>query len=433
MANEREVRHDTPGETTVDATIQPSLKTTAIHDQAMAAADRILRPKDELVYLGLNEGAPAEAARLNKLTKGAIVSVTDSEKDDQLTVGKQTFDLANEQEARRYLTAIGVPEDKHAALVTLMQDVLPDSRDEIGQMIRLFWEAEHGERTLDRLVMSGHSSGSSIWGDQNGIFLFTYIGELAKVFPRAGGQIRHIMLSACNTGGEFSLRAWNEMFPSLESIWAYIERSPGAASGAMGHQEVWNRATQNQEVADMAAARKKVARQRDGDNVVTWTKTEGYQGGKTLEIQQAIASVQALEYDFNRFYYGDAELHDPHSGPLRDYYQAVIQLFNHSDLPADQRAHWDARKQTTLLLLFFKNVRVKFADRLKPQLDAGYQAAGIPQPNWKAIDRGRAWDAASTLSARCTLIGASAADEACHLVKAGLAELSGDVLAENYT
>ena len=48
------------------------------------------------------------------------------------------------------------------------------------KFLRILSEAEMGERKIDRMVLSGHSVGSQIWGDDNGEIGFDELERLGR-------------------------------------------------------------------------------------------------------------------------------------------------------------------------------------------------------------------------------------------------------------
>lgn len=120
-----------------------------------------------------------------------------------------------------------------------------------------------------RLVISGHhyapwTSGRPdvIWGGSHGgesfarVFtLFTSLGELCAIFPRAAAQVEDLMFSACFTGvPEEHANAKcpaiaphfckPELFPNLKSLWGYFQVSPSGDT-ACRHVGLWEKATRD--------------------------------------------------------------------------------------------------------------------------------------------------------------------------------------------
>lgn len=381
------------------------------------------KPKDELLFIGMSDGSHDEIRELRKVT--AVAGVTDAAKDDTIKHGAKTFDLTGEQGIRDYLAALGVPAAKIEPTVEILMRCGGDARDEVAQIVRIYHQAEIGYRVLDRVVLSGHSSGTVAWGDSNGVLEYERLAELAKVFTGAVAQVRDLMLSACFTGEEGTMEQYHRMYPNLDSIWAYSGSSPGTHSGAKGHMRVWEKATRGKQVPDMDAAHKEVSRHRKGDQVATWTKDDGYHGKAPMTYADALAAVQADEATFQSFYRGDEEVADAGSGPMFEYYQKLHRLVGHPDIPDGDRAHWEERKEQVLRLRYWAKVRQKFGAGYRAQLDAGFKEAGVDQPSWGALTRAAAIALDASLAARAG--AGSAAAEAARLV-AGLAALDKDVI-----
>ena len=86
-------------------------------------------------------------------------------------------------------------------------------------------EAEMGERTIERLVFSGHSVGSGVWGDENGIEMAPS-KKTMDIFPKASGQVEDVLLAACYSGGQNTMKTYRGLFPNLKTIWRMMVLRP---------------------------------------------------------------------------------------------------------------------------------------------------------------------------------------------------------------
>ena len=251
-----------------------------IRAQNNPTGQRDLNPqKNGIVFMGMNTYAHYESQALNCFNKGdgGVRSALPQKKQDHLKRGSTEYDLATESGAASYIATLGLPDNLAIKAATFLVNAGEDARDELGEFIRILSEAEMGERKIDRMVLSGHSAGSQIWGDDNGEILFDQLAELTKLFPNAMGQVQHLFMSACSTGKEEGIKQYPELFQGLESVFAYHASSPGTWTGAIDHLGQWEEATEAGKPASNVDP-SLVDGIRKSKNSATWNKTDGYQG-----------------------------------------------------------------------------------------------------------------------------------------------------------
>lgn len=385
-----------------------------------------LQPRqDPILYLGMNEYAADELRTLQQANadRGGVVGITPSKEPDKIKLGATTHDLSQATAIPAFLQAIGVPADRVVALTDLLAGADSGARDELGQLIKVLTEADTGRRALSRVVFSGHSVGSIIWGDGNGSIQFSTMAALWGFFPKAAGQVEDLMLSACYSGAEGTMDQYHGWFPNLKTIWAYAGSSPGTWTGAMTHMKLWEKATEGK---DPATIDRNVAKgTHKGDNVATWDKKKGYRGGQPVTLDDARRAVEELEPDFQDFFLGYREVEDPQTGPLRDYYNAVQRLVGHPEVDGGTRATLESQRDTTIRLLFYGLVRAKFSAAHGAPLKAGYDDAKLALPAYGTLPRGKALAAIEQLAAAG---GRAPAQEALRLLQKGLRDLDPSVI-----
>jgi hypothetical protein len=234
-----------------------------------------------VVYLGLNDRARDTEARVFDGMENATViqgQGADSEMQGKImsTDGETALDLSNDEDVTRFLQETGVgalrtdadgnpleTEEQAAARLAGLQTFfvgeegedgertggLPtDMRDEMAGFVQTLQQVEQGETRMDRLVISGHSFGDSVFSDSTGNDMsFEQLGQLMQHFPEAQGGVEDLMLSACHTlekkfgtdGGE----QYQEIFPELSTAWAYNGFSPSFEQGSPRHIRNWERAS----------------------------------------------------------------------------------------------------------------------------------------------------------------------------------------------
>jgi hypothetical protein len=238
--------------------------------------------RDDILYLGLN---PASRDKEMDQLEGAGASVTGvtgargARNQDTAKVDGRTVDLGTPEGIEALMGSFPkLDAARIGALTSFFEGAGGNAKDELAQLARYLYDAEFGKRLFKRVVLSGHSYGVSIWGDDNGSIPFTDLATLATIFPAAVGQVEDLMLSACNTGQSEKLDQYTGIFPNLKSIWAYVGYSPSAATGSLRHVKEWEKATRGKADEDkMDAGREKVGR-GSGDkdkNVALWSRETG--------------------------------------------------------------------------------------------------------------------------------------------------------------
>jgi hypothetical protein len=252
-----------------------------------------------VVYLGLNDRARGTESKVfNGMENATVIEGhgADSEMQGKImsTDGKTALDLSKDEDVNRYLRESGVgalrtdadgkpleTEEQAAARLASLQTFfvgeqgedgtrtggLPtDMRDEMAGFVKTLQSVEQGETRMDRLVISGHSFGDSVFSDTTGNDMsFKQLGALMQHFPQAQGGVEDLMLSACHTlekqYGTDDGQQYKDIFPELNTTWAYNGFSPSFEQGSSGHIRNWERASRGD---DPNAVRQ--AARRQGSN-----------------------------------------------------------------------------------------------------------------------------------------------------------------------
>jgi hypothetical protein len=399
-----------------------------IKAQNNPTGDRALNPnKNGIVYMGLNHYAHDESRKLNDLNRGTggAISATPQVKQDHITKGGIEYDLKTESGAAQYITTLGLPDHVALQAAEFLHAAGGQARDELAQFIRILSEAEMGERKIDRMVLSGHSVGSQIWGDDNGQVSFSELEELFEMFPKAAAQVQHVMLSACYSGGEVGMQRYQGMFAGAESLWAYHGSSPGTWTGAMDHMAEWENATKSGK--DAGGVDPELAKGfRKDKNVATWNKEDGYQGGKPMNFHQIKNDIDGNESMFQNHLSGQTAVSNPQSGPLRDYYAMIQRAINHPDCPSEFRTQMLERRDQTIRLLYFQLICTKFQSHHMQTLRRDYQEAGMEVPTFANMTR------AEVLAHIAELAASAEGSEALRLLQQGLGNLDSEVIPTSW-
>src|SRR5687767_410964 len=113
--------------------------------------------QNDVLFVGMNKYSANETGALTK-SGAKVTSVTDTKKDDQVTVGKgkdaKTFDLTTEQGRKDFVATLGLPKAQGEKIAEILKDASADSRDELAQVAQVWAEGEKGGDVPGRLVLS---------------------------------------------------------------------------------------------------------------------------------------------------------------------------------------------------------------------------------------------------------------------------------------
>lgn len=380
-----------------------------------------------IVHIGLNKYAHDEAKVLNDANRGAggAKSVRQrGHEQDVVTRNGARYDLTLGEGVTGFVGTLQVPQSVAEDIEDLLTNTGGKAKDEMAGVVEVYLQAEQGIRNMDRLVLSGHSVGSQIWGDDNGTIRFDMFERLREIFPNAAGQVKHLMVSACYAGGERNLQRFHDMFPNLESIWAYSGSSPGTWTGAIPHMESWEKATEDKDGTDVERG---LARgTRKADNVATWNLEDGYQGEKPFSISELESELRGEESTFQRFFDGQEEVTNSQSGPLRDYYNLLQRVLQHPELDNARATQLEGRRDLTIRLLYFSLCAGKFTDHYSRQLAEGYGEVGMTVPDFGKLSR------ADALAAIEAFEAAGGGGATLDLLQRGLRDMDNDVIPTNW-
>lgn len=359
-----------------------------IRQQNNPTGQRAMNPnKNGIVLLGMNTYAHDESAALNRYNPGqGARSALPNQKQDHITSDGVEYNLTTLEGTAHYIATLGLPDQKAVHVAELLLHAGEEAKDELAQFIKILSEAEMGERKIDRMVLSGHSVGGQIWGDDNGEISFEELEDLAKIFPKAMGQVQHLFMSACYSGGETGMERYRGMFENVDSIWAYHDSSPGTWTGAMDHMEIWEQMTEPGKAAsgidpELATGMAK------SKNVSTWNGTDGYQGGQPMSVWDIENYLRREESMYQSYFQAQQLVTDPHSGPLREYYGYVQRAINHPDTSSALRTQMQHRRDVTIRLLYFTLISSKFNHHYHGVLKNDYENAELELPDFTTMNR----------------------------------------------
>jgi hypothetical protein len=434
-------------DTTLSTTPTPPAKPAA---SPAPPKPRPVQRRDEILFVGMNKDAVHEVVSLRKSTNVPVVAILGGREQGALTIRHQgklvRCDLRTESGAATFVASLRLPEEQSAKLRAIFKDFsvtekytshqAGDALDELALIARVWAQAERGGHMPTRMVLSGHNTGSGIWGDDNGKLSFEMLERLADAMPTAARKVEDLHLSACYSGGETLMNRYQAIFPNAKTVWAYGDSAPGSYSGATAHLNRWERATRGSRAE---LDRDIAAKTRKGENVTVWTSSRGYQDGQAPEgLDARRQRVETSSRAFAGYFSGSQAVGNPGQGPLREYYSAMQRLLQSADLPAAERPDLEAKKDQTIRLLFYtKSVAPKFAAKHGEAIKAGYEALGLAVPDFAKLSRA---DAMARIAEFETALDAPAAGK--HVPEAaktlrpllvdGLKALTSDLIPETW-
>jgi hypothetical protein len=391
---------------------EPSFRTFAT---SATAAGKPAGGNDDILYVGMNPLAPQEVDSVRKVSKGTITPVYSAKEQGTITIqvaGKPLVcDLRTKTGLDAFIRSLKLPPEQSAKIAAIferfnktgMEGIVrhgggpvglnfhgrgntADALDELAQIAQVWAKAEHGGTIPSRMVLSGHGAGEGIFGEGNATLTLEMLGALAEAMPKAAGQVEDLHISACYGGSRRHVDIYRAMFPNVKTIFAYANTAPGTYSGVADHLSRWERATRGR-TNDID--RQIVDGTRKGANVAVWSAKDGYDDGRVMtDLQSLREDLAARGPDFDAAYRGDGVITDPHGGPVRAYYDTLQALLGRTDLPDSERASLEAKRDATIRLLYFtETVAPKFADHFAADLKAGYDAVGMPVPDFAHMSR----------------------------------------------
>lgn len=336
------------------------------------------------VFLGMNPGASHEATELASRAQGQLRVLRPAQQQDKISVAGRTFDLSEAGGRVAFGRQLGLSPERAEALAKVLDQAGEKARDEVALLAQTFRDAETGTIRMERLVLSGHSVGMGVWGDANGTLTFDVLGKLSQLFPRSADQVKHLAFSACYTGGASGVLRYQEIFPKLESVWAYDGSAPGSYSGAVPHLLRWEAATRGQGTLSRDLAKNT----RKGENVAVWTKAKGYDNGRPdAKLALVRAAYDQSRAVVERFRSGEESVTDPSRGPLRDHLHQIQGLLARTDLDDDFRQTLTSERELVVRLLGYKNIAAMFQTLNGAEIRAQFTSAGLPAPDFGTLSR----------------------------------------------
>lgn len=334
-------------------------------------------------YLGLNPLAGREVGKLERASRTRVmVSLNDPAAEAKFREpgDEAVFEFVEDE--------LGITLDDFARwdrATDILLDADPAIREQLADVMRWFNQAENGEITLERLVLSGHSNGVELWGESDrdaeskaGTMVINRdLQGIVAVFPNAAAQVQDIMFSAC-----FSINAVlivTDLFPNLQTCWSYKGFSPDIKGGSGRHIAAWAEATEGD---------RQLRRRDKQGNSALWTREDGFVVGDPAAAAVGPLYTRAVQQ------YQDIALpmlegdRDVPKATLDPLYQLLQEVAAHPGADDTMRTRTGGAIDRVLRLRFWStHVRGTFGHVYQAELGPAYEALGLDQPDWDKLTR----------------------------------------------
>ena len=396
-----------PGKTSNAYT--PVLSDDTIKEAAPPAAPLYKGPfNDRVVYLGMNLDSTRSATR-QMSRHASVTTISDDGQQDHVRNGDKIYDLRQKNGINAFAASLGLNPTQQAGVVRALTMCEKNAKDELAELAKIWAAGEKGAVIPSRLVLAGHSNGDGVWGDNNGSLRLGPLLELSRALPDATSQIEDAFVTGCYSGGEVTMDQYLLIFPRAKTIWAYDAQAPGVDNGATLDQAGWEAATRGRQHKTLNRASASA-----GKHMAVWNYDTGYHAatGK-LDLNALRGKVQWMEEYFYRpafegkDFASDGEqripirITDPHTGLIRQYYSWLVRLTQHKNLPEDERAFWNEKKNQAIRLLYYSDtVAPAFAKNHRKEIEQGYAKMGLKAPDYGKLSRAAALKEIASFNAK---------------------------------
>ena len=378
---------------------------------------------EAVLALGMNDSSEAEVGALRRQADVLYVGDLPSRR-DQVETRSGLLDLAQPADVGRFVEALPLIPAQRQQLRALLLHVRSGARRELGELARIWSQAEAGGTVPARLMLSGHGDHRSVFGEHGEQIDDADVVRLARIMPMAAGQIRSLHLAACQHGYEPRMAPFLAAFPNLDSAWGYAGFSP-AGQPAQRHQAIWERATRSLPEGGGRLRRSMARGTRRGEAVRVWTRARGFDGPPLRELALVHREIEARRPLYDDLLAGRVEMNAVRHRELTELYQALQEITAHGDFreqtDAFQTDHTRMRG-AALRLRFYPNVASHFTRAHAEAIRRGYADLGSAPPDFARLSRPEAMHAIEELSARVDQ-ASPVASRLLQLLRRGLGEL----------
>lgn len=343
------------------------------------AANANTRPafNDRILYFGANPGS--RATELDALGPNVSQVITTSSS-SIVKYGGVSHDLATPEGVLHFADAVGTTPEQRVKLATLLGRLSPADRDEMGKVAAAWAPGERGGSVPSRFVISGHSGGAIVFGDNHdGDLSYENVRELAGIMPRAAAQIEDIHFASCNSENKIQdSESWKKSFPNLKTMWGYRGTSPLAPAGDLHAWEVATRG-RNGTLSE--------GLMQSHGNATAWSVNAGVTNSGQSIADRRLNAATARTH-FADYFSGKTGIPDPQEHEVKSDYNALRLLASAHDATPTEKA--DATKlgdQMLRLRFWDTSVRQKIATTYGAQINATLKAAGMPSVDFNTLSR----------------------------------------------
>lgn len=363
-----------------------------------------------VTLVGMSDTSVAEARALRTKTPVQLITDIPGRGDKVKDIdGQHTFDLSVSTDREAFVNTLKLPKDVQQKVLQVLNDVSVGARREIAELARVWSFAYSGNAIPRRVILSGHGDGTWITGDDQDFINKNSVLNLGRAMPEAAKQIYSFHIGSCQHGYDTRMKAFRQVFPSLQMIWGYAGTSPSGEE-AQGHMIVWEQKTHNfpQGGPTIDPSREKgISGKKREKETSIWTPSGGWKGPVIPTFPELLVKVKGWESIYQQYLQGQLENRDPGHGFLYNYYQNVQQLSTHPGMDTQEEAvfhFWQQRTKQALRLRLYHNVAVNFQRTYQTQINKGYSTVGLKSPDFGKLNRGAALKEIRSFEQQMTLI-----------------------------
>jgi len=329
-----------------------------------------------ILYIGLHNFR-LETEALRKLYKGKPVDLTEVTlaTDPAHTVSDgNTFDLTNDAGVDSFAASLDLGKAQTKSAADLLRAGPKNDRDDMAHVMTEYAKTElDGKDRMSRVVLSGHSFGQQITNDvfkpDNSYIHFIFLVDLAKLFPKAAAQTKHLYVSACYAGMEDNVRDfYQKAFPNLVTFSGWTDTCPTDA-GAASALSQWARTTDPDPTT--------LPKPAQGRSV--WSSGV-YEGTEKSDPAEIMKNLRADEAKFMDYFKGVKVDPDPHRGWLTNYYgQARNADLRVSAIAGADHDYAHRQAEQAVRLRFWNDQVAKFWKDNEAKIRTGYGKATVPK------------------------------------------------------
>jgi len=330
-------------------------------------------PTGNILYVGMNNPDPEIKELQTRYAAGSPVGLTiikGTAEETATDIGTgTTFDLTADIGVEALAKALSADATKQASLKTILKSQSGSDRDDLAHVAKVYADTEaDGKDRMTRVVLSGHSGGLGVFGHGSEVY-FSALVELAKVFPTAANQTKHLIVAGCHTGDEGTiLDYYVKAFPSLLTVWAWWDACP-TGPGAAAAIGTWAGLTEHGQTTLPA----------QGGGIATWSGGvyTGSPSGKAL-ASTVLAAIRTDDARFQEYFDGTRADPSPHGGWLEAYYSRTFAAARRPDITGADHDEMEQKRQRGLLLRYWKTVAKSFWTKNGATITTGYGSASPP-------------------------------------------------------